>query len=106
MKGLKIKKEFLETTISFNGSGLPLKFRRDLHILAKIGLNTKDDLILRVFEEIPTLEQIKEYEGELFLNEAKVVQGATEIPPVDPKDEKSEPKDEKDKSKNTSKSDK
>lgn len=69
MKGLQIKEEFLDTTIAFNGNGLPLKFRKDLHVLAKLGLETGDSLILRVFKKVPTMEQIKEYEGELFLKE-------------------------------------
>jgi hypothetical protein len=67
MKGLKIKMEFAETQIGFNNSGLPLGLRNDIHILAKTAIESNDQSLLNLFEELPTAEAIKEYGGELFL---------------------------------------
>lgn len=69
MKGLKIKPEFLDTQIGFNGSGLPLGIRKDLHVIAKTAIESGDKSLLNLFEEVPTLDQIKEYEGQQFLAE-------------------------------------
>lgn len=64
---LKIKKENLSKQIGFNNSGLPLGIRTDLHILAKIGLDGKDQSILDLFETVPTEKEIADYQGEQFL---------------------------------------
>lgn len=86
-KTLKIKKEFQETRVAFNGSGLPLGLRTDIHVLARIALDGGDDSLLNLFEETPTDEMVKDAEAAAFL-EANPAESqtpaATPVTPVTP----------------------
>jgi hypothetical protein len=99
MKGLKIKKEFADTRIGYNNSGLPLSIRTDIHILAKTAIESNDESLLNLFEELPTAEAIKEYEGDLFMAEHEpqtTTPATTEQPKTDVGETKPS-KDDKDK---------
>lgn len=66
---LRIKKEYFETRIGYNGSGLPLGCRDDHEVLAEIAIKTNDTRLLGLFEEIPSKEKIKEMKGTSFVQE-------------------------------------
>lgn len=80
----KIKKEFQETRVAYNGSGLPLGLRNDIHVLARLALDGDDASLLNMFEETPTDEMVKDAEAEAFLaaNPEPVVTPVT--PPAAP----------------------
>ena len=56
---IKIKKEFENQVVGFNGSGKPLKGRKDLAVLAEMALRSNNKNLLNLFEEIPTLEELE-----------------------------------------------
>jgi hypothetical protein len=59
MAKAKIKKEYLQTTVAFGKSGLPLGNRDDIDDLAIIALESKDKTLLSLFETLPTLAELK-----------------------------------------------
>lgn len=67
MPKIKIKEEFKMAQVGFNGSGLPLGLRDDLHVLAQLAIESKDQSLLNMFETLPSLEDCKEEAGEKFL---------------------------------------
>jgi len=77
---LNIKEEFKSTIVGFNGSGLPLGDRKDLHLLAEMAQYDKN--LARVFEELPTPDQIKAYKEELFLQNHPVSEVESKSEPV------------------------
>ena len=77
MEGLKIKTEFLNTVIGFNNSDLPLGKRNDIHLLAEMAVNSKDESLLNLFEEQPTYPGVEKIKEEKFLEET-----ADEIQPT------------------------
>lgn len=64
---LRIKKEHHGVQVGFNGSGLPLGMRDDLHILAQIAKEGNDEYLLSLFEEIPSEAALREHAGEKFI---------------------------------------
>ena len=56
MKTLKIKKEFEDTCVGFNGSASILKGRKDLQILKDLAENSQNKSLLNLFE----IEEVKE----------------------------------------------
>lgn len=54
----KIKKEFELVKVGFNGSAKPLKDREDLDVLAEMALRSNSKSLLKMFEKIPTLEEL------------------------------------------------
>lgn len=56
---LKLKDEFKNHVVGFNNDGRPLGQRNDLHILLENAILTNSTYILGMFDEIPTLEEIK-----------------------------------------------
>ena len=64
---LRIKKEHHHVQVGFNGSGLPLGLRDDLHVLARIAKEGNDEYLLSLFEELPTDEALREAAGEKFI---------------------------------------
>lgn len=62
---LKIKEEFKATVVGYNHSGLPLRERDDLHLLAEMAQT--DPFIANLFEELPTAGELSEYKEKLFL---------------------------------------
>lgn len=77
---LKIKNEFKETRVAYNGSGLPLGLRSDIHVLARMALDGDDASLLNMFEETPTDEMVKDAEAAAFL-EANPVPVVTPVTP-------------------------
>lgn len=61
----EIKDEFKSTVVAFNGSGLPLGSRSDLHILAAMAKYNPS--FKKFFVNLPTEEQIKEYKADQFI---------------------------------------
>lgn len=66
---LKIKQEYKATQIGFNNCGIPLGFRDDLDVLARIALDSNDATLLNLFETAPTYEQLQQLQGEKFLQQ-------------------------------------
>lgn len=56
---VKIKKEYASTVIAFGNSGLPLGQRDDLSDLAIIAHQSKDPSLLKLFETLPSLEDLQ-----------------------------------------------
>lgn len=73
MKDLfKIKEEFKSAIVGFNGSGLALGKRSDLDKLALLAhINPS---LAKYFEQLPSKEQIKQYQGEKFNEQTPVVE--------------------------------
>ncbi len=72
---LRIKKEHHHVQVGFNGSGLPLGMREDLHVLAQIAKDGNDAYLLSLFEEIPTDEDLREGAGEKFIEKIEKTKG-------------------------------
>lgn len=58
-KMVKIKKEYESAVVAFGTSGLPLGQREDLLDLAIIAQQSKDPSLIKLFESLPTLEQLQ-----------------------------------------------
>lgn len=54
-----IKKEYESTVVGFGNSGLPLGKRDDLNDLAIIAHQSQDPSLLRLFETLPSLEDLQ-----------------------------------------------
>lgn len=83
----EIKPEFLTAIVGFNNSCKPLGERKDLDklaMLAHVNPNLK-----KLFVNLPTKEQIKEYQGGKFLinNPAPEVVEVPVVVPVAPEEE-------------------
>lgn len=61
MAKARIKKQYLQTTVAFGSSGLPLGMRpqHEIDQLAIIALNSKDRRLLDLFEETPSESELK-----------------------------------------------
>lgn len=70
---IKIKNQYLSTTIGYGGSALPLGERdfNSLIQLAEIAYNSKSKTLKNYFETLPSLEEIKEYKGKKFIQKVK-----------------------------------
>jgi hypothetical protein len=72
----EIKQEYQSTVVGFNNSGLPLGKRGDLHLLAEMALHAdgtvKNAYLISMFEQVPTLEEIKAAKEENFNNKQAV----------------------------------
>ena len=60
MSKIRIKSEFKDRVVGYNGRSLPLGIRKDLHILARIAKQSGDKSLLEMFEEVPTQKEINE----------------------------------------------
>jgi hypothetical protein len=67
MSKIKIKDEFKGVQIGFNGSGLPLGMRNDVDVLAQIAIDSQDESLLSMFENLPTAAEIQSEAGDRFL---------------------------------------
>ncbi|MGE9312889.1 hypothetical protein ACLOAU_14675 [Niabella sp. CJ426] len=56
---VKYKEEFKDQRVAFGKSAAPLHLRDDLHELAILALESGDKSLLHLFEELPTLEELK-----------------------------------------------
>lgn len=70
---IKIKDKYKSTAIGYNGSALPLGMRdiNSLVALAEIAHNSNSQILINYFEEMPSLEEIKEYKGKKFVQKVK-----------------------------------
>lgn len=59
MATAKIKEEYRTAVVAFGTSGLPLGQRDDIDKLAIIALESSDPTLLKMFEYLPPLEQLK-----------------------------------------------
>lgn len=84
MAKAKIKAEFKDLQIGFNGSGVPLGMRDDIDVLAKIAIDGNDAYLKSLFEVLPEEKELLEASGEKFL--------AENIPTAEPATEKVEDK--------------
>lgn len=66
---IRIKKEFLNTRIGFNGSAKPLGERTDLDVLARIASEGNDPSLKALFETDPDETEWRESLGEKFLEQ-------------------------------------
>ncbi|TWP28424.1 hypothetical protein ETU09_05735 [Apibacter muscae] len=72
---IKIKEEYISTIIGYNGSALPLGKRNneELIILAEIAHNSNSEMLKNFFEEFPSIEEIKEFKAQDFIQKVKNV---------------------------------
>ncbi|WP_313215012.1 hypothetical protein [Soonwooa sp.] len=68
---IKIKPEFKDKVIGYNGRSLPLSKRRDLDVLARLALESQSKELLPLFEEIPTLEELNKQKTNKVLEDLK-----------------------------------
>lgn len=70
---IKIKNQYLSTTIGYGGSALALGERdfNSLVQLAEIAYNSNSQTLKNYFETLPSLEEIKEYKGKKFIQKVK-----------------------------------
>lgn len=73
----EIKEEFKSTIVGFNGSGLPLGKRNDLHLLAEMALINPKGLG-KYFVQMPTKEQILSFKENKFIEDHPAPGTATE----------------------------
>ena len=66
---IKLKNENADVIIGFNNSSKPLGQRKDLHLLLEGAVAHNNRNILDLFEEVPTLEEIKNIKGQKFEKE-------------------------------------
>lgn len=66
-----IKKEYENTIVGFNGSGLPLGKRKDLDILFGIAQKSGNKELLKLFEEIPTPKDAEAKKVDSFLKKTE-----------------------------------
>ena len=77
---IKLKDEYKDAIVGFNGSGEPLGQRDDLPVLAEMAVRANDKELKKYFDELPTLAEIDAAKSEAFLaaHPAPVPQPATE----------------------------
>lgn len=64
---VKVKEQYKDRVVGFNGSGLPLGKRTDLKDLAEIAIKSNDKILLELFEELPTIAEIEKSKSKNFL---------------------------------------
>jgi hypothetical protein len=69
---ITLKKEHESTIIGYNNSGIPLGKRNDLSKLLTIAYESGHSKLFDLFEEYPSLEELKESNGKAFLAKIKV----------------------------------
>ena len=68
---LKIKEQYKNKVVGFNNSATSLGERDDIDILAEIALSSNDLSLIELFEQIPTLEELRNKKGEKLISELK-----------------------------------
>ena len=68
---ISIKEKYKKKVVGYNGSTTPLGERNDINILAEIALSSNDPSLLELFEQIPTLEELRNKKGEKLISELK-----------------------------------
>ncbi|TWP31880.1 hypothetical protein ETU08_00025 [Apibacter muscae] len=68
---LKVKEEYKNKVIGFNGRSLPLGQRKDLDKLAELAVKSGDLSLLNLLEEIPSIQEIEEKKGKKLMEEIK-----------------------------------
>lgn len=69
-----IKEEFKSTLIVFNGGGRKtLGEREDIDVLAIMALESQNPDLLKLFEELPTLDELKKSQVESQLKKSDAV---------------------------------
>lgn len=66
---IKLKATSENIVIGFNNSSKPLGQRKDLHVLLRGAIAHNNQNILDLFEEVPTLEEIKNIRGQKFVKD-------------------------------------
>lgn len=76
---IKIKKEFESEKLAFGGSNshLPLGKRTDIDKLAMIARKSNNKHLLRLFESIPTLEELQSHQADSFIEKTEPLVRAT-----------------------------
>ncbi|MFB6453713.1 hypothetical protein ACE38W_00455 [Chitinophaga sp. Hz27] len=70
---VKINKQFKATVIAYGNSGLPLGQREDLDDLAIIALRSQDPTLLRLFDNLPSLEVLLKQKTEKALSQLRPI---------------------------------
>ena len=68
---ISIKEKYKKKVVGYNGSTTPLGERNDINILAEIALSSNDPSLLELFEEIPTVEELRNKKGKKLIEELK-----------------------------------
>lgn len=95
MSNIEIKKEYLSAVVGYNGSAKPLGQRNDIHLLAEIAIQSGNQNLLKYFVKIPTLTDVREAKGEIFLKQNKVIKKDKPTPKPAPKKATSKKKETK-----------
>lgn len=70
---IKIKDKYISTAVGYDGSALSLG-KRDINslvVLAEIAHKSNSHTIKNYFEELPSLEEIKDYKEQKFFQKVK-----------------------------------
>lgn len=76
----KIKEIYLTTVIAFGNGGLPLGKRKDIDELAIIAHESKNPSLIRLFETLPPLEELKKSKVDAELMKAPALVRQKELP--------------------------
>ena len=68
---IKIKPEFKDKVVGYNGRSLPLNKRKDLDVLALIAHDSQDKSLLNLFEELPSLAELNKQKTAKVAEELK-----------------------------------
>lgn len=68
---IKVKKEFENEIVGFNGAAQPLGQRTDLDMLAMLALQSNNHNLLRYFEKLPTLGELETAKANTFLKKTE-----------------------------------
>lgn len=65
---IAIKDQYKDERVGYNNSAAPLGQRDDLHLLAEQALLSNNPNLLRFFDKIPSLQEIIDYKGQIFID--------------------------------------
>jgi len=64
---IAIKEQYKDERVGYNNSAAPLGQRDDLHLLAEQALLSNNPNLIRYFEKMPTIQEIIDFKGQLFI---------------------------------------
>ncbi len=67
----KIKEQYATTVVAFGNSGLPLGQRDDIDELAIMAHRSQDPTLIRLFEELPSLDDLLKQKADAALPNRK-----------------------------------
>lgn len=75
MADIKVKPEYEETFVAFNGkqSKFPLGKRTDLNVLIDIAYASGNESLLRYFDTYPTVEELRDAKEAEFLKKTEIL---------------------------------